>query len=263
MNIGNLETVELIGIILSVIGVLAGLVSLIFGYTIFISTQKNYYEKFLKFLRVKENRIKRRANKSGISNPEFVTYLMKDLKFFGEDFFVDFSSDGYLKFHQFKTIKLIYRHLKKRLLISQKVFLKGVKNGEENIIIRTQVFGKFISLNKKYFDSKIINERLSKENLNVYVTINFKYDLYKKELINLNKDKPSSLFEMGDDSDFKKNIYFIFSSRNKIDEQELDREEEWEKQYFFIGASYRNKKQSTEKLLEIQEDILEKEHKDR
>ncbi|QHX35970.1 hypothetical protein STIUS_v1c04160 [Spiroplasma sp. TIUS-1] len=261
MNTGELEFVELIGIILSVVGAFAGLVSLIFGYTIFVSTQKNYYEKFLKFLRIKEIKIKRIANKSGISNPEFVSYLMKDLQFFGEDFFVDFSSDGYLKYHQFRTIKLIYRHLKKRLIISQKVFLKGVKNGEENIIIRTQIFGKFNNLNKKYFNSKLINEKLSEENLNVYVTVNFKYDLLKKKLINLSEDKPSSLFEMGDDSDFKKSIYFIFSSRNQI-EEDLDKQDEWEKQYFFIGASYRNKNQNSEKSLENRENILEKEHKE-
>lgn len=257
----NLSMTDITNLSIALLGLIVAVVSLFFAFAVFNSNDKNYYQSFLKFLTKKEKKIKKQLKRKKINDPLYAEYLMDSVRFFGENFFVNFSDDGYLKLYQFKTIKGIYRHLQERLKITEKVFLKALKK-EKNaqIIIRLQLFNKYNYINKNYYHNKLKNPELAKNNADVYITVKLIFDRQKNAFDNESVNKPYSLLEMESDFEFKKNMYYIFSQANKIEEK-LD-EEQIDKHYFFAACSIINKERKTkisEQQLEKIEEMKEKE----
>jgi len=253
----NTTEVELIGLTLSLIGTILSFISVILVVAIFVRNQKNYYQEFLTFLDRKKKALIRAAKRKKIDNAEYlVGLIIGNVRFFAEDFFVNFAGEGSLKYQQYRTIKGIYKHIKMRLIKSRRVFNNAVKRGYPKITIRIQVFEKFNELNEKYFKGKVKNAALKKTNENVYTTLLFRYDSETSQFIPENR-KPT-FYKMGDDLEFKKNVYYIFSTRNKI-EGKLEGED-LEKKFFFIACSYSADSQhpkNSDKALEKQEELQE------
>jgi len=250
----NLQIVDIVSFTLSIIGVMLSTTSIILAYTIFIRNQKNYYKLFLFFLNAEKRKLQRFTKRLDIKGDLIIDYIIENVRFFAEDFFVNFAGEGNLKYQQFQTILGIYGHIRRRLKITRKVFKRANKVGAKNILIYVQIFDKFNNLNEKYFDNKIKNAKLKRDDSNVYTTLVFSYDKQNREIYR--KSEESQVFySMGSDIEFKKNIYYIFSTENRI-ENTLEGED-LEKSYFFIACYY-----STEKIKDVTTDkVLEKEKK--
>jgi hypothetical protein len=211
------------------------------AYAIFIRDQKNYYKKLLLFIQRKKRFFHHYFKFHNLNGEVLTNYLLDDVRFFAEDFFVNFEGDGVLKYHQYKTIMGIYRHIMYRLKITRRDFQRAKNRDYEGILIHLQLFDKMQVLNDQYFDHQLPNNALLKENANVYTTLTFSYSR-SKNTVELDTQKKPIFYSMGTDLDFKKNLYYIFSFQYEIETKIAG--EDLEQSYFFIACSYRDEKHS-------------------